>query len=84
MFQSLLIYNFAVYIYPERVVGYDERWAEDVGWCVAVTPLLLGVALGALHALLKGQGNLVEVTAALGWKYKIWDKVEVTSALGLK
>ncbi|XP_070212713.1 sodium- and chloride-dependent neutral and basic amino acid transporter B(0+)-like [Littorina saxatilis] len=57
---SLLIYNFAVYIYPERVVGYDERWAEDVGWCVAITPLLLGVALGALHALLKGQGNLLE------------------------
>ena len=68
MFQSLLIYNFAVYIYPERVVGYDVRWAEVVGWCVAVTPLLLGVALGALHALLKGQGNLVEVTCTLGWK----------------
>ncbi|KAL8560341.1 hypothetical protein ACOMHN_006072 [Nucella lapillus] len=57
---SLLIYNFAVYIYPERVVGYDQRWAEDVGWCVAVSPLLLGVLLGALHALLKGQGNLLE------------------------
>nr|KAG5708361.1 hypothetical protein BaRGS_034392 [Batillaria attramentaria] len=57
---SLLIYNFAVYIYPERVVGWDQRWAEDVGWCVAITPLLLGVVLGALHALVTGQGNIAE------------------------
>ena len=68
VFQSLLIYSFAVYIYPERVVGYDERWAEDVGWCVAVTPLLMGVVLGALHALFKGQGNLVEVRSGLPCK----------------
>ncbi|PVD30244.1 hypothetical protein C0Q70_09506 [Pomacea canaliculata] len=57
---SLLIYQFAVYVYPEAVVEYEQRWAEDLGWCVAVTPLLLGVVLGALHALLMGEGSISE------------------------
>lgn len=62
--QSLLIYQFAVYVYPEAVVEYEQRWAEDLGWCVAVTPLLLGVVLGALHALLMGEGSISEVSSA--------------------
>ncbi|XP_059148782.1 uncharacterized protein LOC131936008 isoform X2 [Physella acuta] len=55
-----LIYNFIVFVYPESVVSYEQQWAENIGWCVSVSPLLLGVLLGALHTLLSLKGSVKE------------------------
>ncbi|BFY99049.1 hypothetical protein BsWGS_02089 [Bradybaena similaris] len=56
----LLIYNFVVFVYPEAVVSYEQRWAENLGWCVSVAPLILGVASGAMHTILKQPGSFRE------------------------
>ena len=55
------MYNFAVYVYPVPVVGYDQRWAENVGWVLAVAPLSLALLAGAIHALFKLKGSFKQV-----------------------
>ncbi|GFO11687.1 transporter [Plakobranchus ocellatus] len=60
MAACLLIYNFVVFVYPESVVAYEQRWAENLGWCVSIAPLLLGVTLGALHTLFSLKGSLCQ------------------------
>ncbi|XP_052773213.1 sodium- and chloride-dependent neutral and basic amino acid transporter B(0+)-like [Mya arenaria] len=54
----LLIYYFAVHVYPVPVVGYGQRWAEALGWAVAVIPVLAGLGLGAVHAVYSQKGTL--------------------------
>ncbi|KAK3095529.1 hypothetical protein FSP39_015717 [Pinctada imbricata] len=54
---SLLIYYFAVYVYPFLVVGYDERWAETLGWVIAIAPISTCILLGAIHAVLTKKGS---------------------------
>ncbi|XP_060076937.1 sodium-dependent neutral amino acid transporter B(0)AT1-like [Ylistrum balloti] len=55
---AMLIYYFAVYVYPFPVVGYDQRKAETVGWCIAAAPIILGLIFGALHAVFNEKGTL--------------------------
>uniref|UniRef100_A0A2C9KHK9 Uncharacterized protein n=1 Tax=Biomphalaria glabrata TaxID=6526 RepID=A0A2C9KHK9_BIOGL len=55
-----LIYNFIVFVYPESVVSYEQRWAENLGWCISVSPCLLGVLLGAVHTIFTMSGSLKE------------------------
>lgn len=59
--QCLLIYFFAAYVYAHPVVSYDHRWAEDIGWCVAAAPIIIGLISGALHSYLYMKGTLKEV-----------------------
>ncbi|KAL3864343.1 hypothetical protein ACJMK2_006034 [Sinanodonta woodiana] len=54
----LLVYYFAVYVYPRPVVGYDERWAEKLGWFIAAGPVILGLFLGAAHAVHSNKGTV--------------------------
>ena len=42
-------------------MGYDQRWAEYIGWLASIAPLILGVILGAVHAIWKAEGTLQEV-----------------------
>ncbi|CAG5133703.1 unnamed protein product [Candidula unifasciata] len=56
----LLIHNFVVFMYPEAVVSYEQRWAENLGWCVSVSPLVLGVVSGVIHTILKQPGSFKE------------------------
>ncbi|RUS91935.1 hypothetical protein EGW08_000337 [Elysia chlorotica] len=60
MAACFLIYNFVVYVYPEAVVAYEQRWAENLGWCVSIAPLVLGVTLGGLHTLFSLKGSLAQ------------------------
>ena len=50
-----------MYVYPEPVVGYEQRWAEQLGWCVAIFPVVLGLVAGAVHAVWKQKGPIKEV-----------------------
>ena len=61
IFQALLTYNFAAYVYPVRVVSVDQNWAEDIGWVIAVTPIVIGLLVGAIHALYNQKGPLKRV-----------------------
>ncbi|XP_041369672.1 sodium-dependent proline transporter-like [Gigantopelta aegis] len=56
----MLIYYFVMYVYQEAVVGYDQRWAEYIGWLASIAPFILGVILGAVHAIWKAEGTLQE------------------------
>ncbi|KAH9503214.1 hypothetical protein Btru_068489 [Bulinus truncatus] len=55
-----LVYNLIVFVYPETVERYEQKWIEHLGWCVSVSPCLLGVSLGALHAILSLTGSFKE------------------------
>ncbi|CAL1526728.1 unnamed protein product [Lymnaea stagnalis] len=55
-----LIYNFIVYLYPESILSYEQRWAEHLGWCISLSPLLLGVILGAIHTMITLKGSFME------------------------
>lgn len=57
---GLLIYYFSVYVYPEPVVGYEQRWAESLGWVIAIVPLVLGLTFGAFHAVIKQKGTILQ------------------------
>ena len=59
--QALLIYNFAAYVYPVRVVSVDQQWAEDLGWVIAIAPIALGLVVGAVHALCNQKGPMKQV-----------------------
>ncbi|XP_053407768.1 sodium- and chloride-dependent GABA transporter 1-like [Mercenaria mercenaria] len=54
----LLVYYFAVYVYPTPVVGYEQRWAETLGWVIAVAPIAICLVLGAVHAVFKQKGTI--------------------------
>lgn len=54
---GMLIYYFAVYVYPYSVLGYDEQWAEKLGWVISTTPITFCLILGAVHAIFKEKGN---------------------------
>lgn len=59
--QVLLVYYFAVYVYPTPVVGYEQRWAESFGWVIATAPIMLCLILGAGHAIYKQKGSIRQV-----------------------
>ena len=59
--QGMLIYYFAVYVYPYSIFGYDEQWAEKIGWVISVLPIMFCIILGAVHAVYKGEGNFKQV-----------------------
>ena len=61
VFQAVLIYYYAVYVYPVPIVGYDQRAAESVGWLVTVVPMSICIVLGAVHAVVKQKGSLKQV-----------------------
>lgn len=54
----LLLYYHVVYVYPVRVVGYEQRWAENLGWFIAAAPIIVGLLLGAGHAIYKQKGSI--------------------------
>ncbi|XP_060578985.1 sodium- and chloride-dependent taurine transporter-like [Ruditapes philippinarum] len=54
----LLVFYFAVYVYPRPVVGVEQRWAESLGWVIAVAPITLCLILGAAHAVNKQKGTM--------------------------
>lgn len=54
----LLVYYFAVYVYPTPVVGYEQRWAESFGWVIATAPIILCLILGAVHAIYRQKGTI--------------------------
>lgn len=61
IWQGMLIYYFAVYVYPYSVLGYDEQWAEKLGWVISTTPITFCLILGAVHAICKEKGNFKQV-----------------------
>ncbi|KAL4231711.1 hypothetical protein ACF0H5_009287 [Mactra antiquata] len=54
----LLVYFYVAYVYTSSVVGYEQRWANKLGWTISVVPVLLGIILGAIHAIHKQKGSL--------------------------
>ncbi|XP_052249189.1 sodium- and chloride-dependent taurine transporter-like [Dreissena polymorpha] len=54
----LMIYYFALYVYPHPVVAHGQRWAERLGWFIATAPIALGLLGGAVHALCAQKGPL--------------------------
>ncbi|KAL5015977.1 hypothetical protein ScPMuIL_005566 [Solemya velum] len=57
---ALLIYYFAVHVYPHAIVGHDQAWAEHLGWFVASGLIIVGVTIGAVHAVYKEKGSFKE------------------------
>ncbi|XP_076104986.1 sodium- and chloride-dependent GABA transporter 2-like [Mytilus galloprovincialis] len=54
---GMLIYYFALNVYPYSIFGYDEQWAEKIGWIISISPISCCMILGAVHAIYKGKGN---------------------------
>lgn len=54
---GMMIYYFAVYVYPESVLSYDEQWAERIGWVISISPITFCMIFGAVHAIYKEKGN---------------------------
>ena len=42
-------------------MSVDQNWAEDIGWVIAVTPIVIGLLVGAIHALYNQKGPLKRV-----------------------
>ena len=57
----MLIYYFAVNVYPYSIFGYDEKKLENIGWIISILPLSLSMILGAVHAICKGKGDIRQV-----------------------
>lgn len=57
----MLLYYFAMNVFPYTVAGPDQRWADWMGWMVGAAPVLLGVTLGGLHAVCTKKGSIKQV-----------------------
>ncbi|XP_029658307.2 sodium- and chloride-dependent GABA transporter 1-like [Octopus sinensis] len=56
----LLTYFMIRYVYATPVVGYEERWANGIGWAIAAGPIVLGIGLGTFFVLHNQKGTLKE------------------------
>lgn len=59
-----MLYYFATNVYPYAVAEGGQTWAEWLGWFVGAAPVLLGVSLGAVHAVYKKKGSIKQVGKA--------------------
>lgn len=64
----MLIYYFAVYVYPfpatirdPKAEGASSDDRQCLGWFVAVGPIIFGFILGAFHAVYTEKGSFTEV-----------------------
>lgn len=57
----MLLYYFATNVFPYSVAESEQRWADWMGWIVGAAPVLLGVTLGALHAVCTKKGSIKQV-----------------------
>ena len=63
-FQALMLYFFATNVYPYAVAEGGQTWAEALGWTVGAAPVLLGITLGAVHAVYMKKGSIRQVGRA--------------------
>lgn len=50
-----------IFVYDTPVVGYDQRWAEGLGWMISTVPIVLGLLIGTIFVLRKQKGTFKEV-----------------------
>ena len=69
----MLIYYFAVYVYPFPATSADPgaELTKDVdgqllGWFIAIGPIVFGFTVGAFHAVYTEKGSFTEVRHRLG------------------
>lgn len=56
----LLTYFMVIFVYDTPVVGYDQRWAEGLGWMISTVPIVLGLLIGTIFVLRKQKGTFKE------------------------
>ncbi|GAB1604703.1 sodium- and chloride-dependent taurine transporter-like [Argonauta hians] len=57
---TFLAYFMIKYVYDVPIVGYDERWANSLGWVISAAPIVIGITVGIILVLYRQTGTLKE------------------------